>query len=226
MAIRLCRLGLADYQVVRDLQLRLVAARLAGQADDVILVTEHPPVFTLGRRGHRDHLLVSESFLAERGIELIHIERGGDITYHGPGQLVIYPVLDLRRRRRSVTEHVSMLEELMLRLAADCGVTARRDGRGRGIWCGEDKLGSVGVAVRHGVAYHGLALNVAPDLLPFTWINPCGLSGVRMTSLARESGREVTVDWVTRHLLQLLQDLLGRPVAAINRGDLLWREVV
>jgi lipoyl(octanoyl) transferase len=225
MAIRLCRLGLADYQAVRDLQLRLVATRLTGQADDVILVTEHQPVFTLGRRGRRDHLLVSESFLAERGIELIHIERGGDITYHGPGQLVIYPVLDLRRRRRSVTEHVSMLEELMLRLAADCGVTAVRDERGRGIWCGGGKLGSVGVAVRHGVAYHGLALNVAPDLLPFTWINPCGLSGVRMTSLARECGREVTVDWVTRHLLQLLQDLLGRPVEAIDRENLPWPEV-
>ncbi|MBB5346818.1 lipoyl(octanoyl) transferase LipB [Desulfoprunum benzoelyticum] len=225
MAIRLCRLGLVDYQAVHQLQLRLVAARLAGAEDDVILVTEHPPVFTLGRRGRRDHLLVSESFLAAHGIELIHIERGGDITYHGPGQLVIYPVLDLRRLRRSITEHVGALEELMLRLAADCGVTAVRDGRGRGIWCGGAKLGSVGIAVRHGVACHGLALNVAPDLLPFTWINPCGLSGVRMTSLARESGREVTVHWVTRHLLQILQDLLGRPVAAIDRLELPWPEV-
>lgn len=226
MAIRLCRLGLADYQVVHALQLRLVAARLAWQADDVILVTEHPPVFTLGRRGRRDHLLVSESFLAERGIEVIHIERGGDITYHGPGQLVIYPVLDLRRRRRSITAHVDALEELMLRLAADCGVTAVRDGCGRGIWCGEAKLGSVGIAVRHGVAYHGLALNVAPDLLPFTWINPCGLRGVRMTSLARECGREVTVHWVIRHLPQHLQNLFGRPVEAIDRAALPWREVV
>jgi len=225
MAIRLCRLGLADYQAVRDLQLRLVAARLAGQADDVVLVTEHPPVFTLGRRGRRDHLLVSASFLSARGIEVVHVERGGDITYHGPGQLVIYPVLDLRRGRRSVTEHVSMLEELMLRLAADCGVTARRDGRGRGVWCGGGKLGSVGIAVRHGVAYHGLALNVDPSLQPFAWINPCGLSGVRMTSLARECSREVTVDWVTRHLLQFLQDLLGRPVAAIDRLELPWPEV-
>jgi len=226
MVIRLCRLGLVDYQAVRELQLRLVAARLAHQTDDVILVTEHPPVFTLGRRGRRDHLLVSASFLAERGIEVAQVERGGDITYHGPGQLVIYPVLDLRRMRRSVTEHVCCLEELMLRLAADCGVTAQRDDRGRGVWCGGAKLGSVGIAVRHGVAYHGLALNVDPSLVPFTWINPCGLSGVRMTSLARESGREVTVDAAIRHLPQHLQDLFGRPVEAIERAELPWREVV
>ncbi len=225
MAIRLSRLGLVDYQSVRELQLRLVAARLVHQADDVVLVTEHPPVFTLGRRGRRDHLLVSESFLAERGIEVAHVERGGDITYHGPGQLVIYPVLDLRRMRQSVTGHVSSLEELMLRLAADCGVTAQRDDRGHGIWCGDAKLGSVGIAVRHGVAYHGLALNVDPSLVPFTWINPCGLSGVRMTSLARESGRDIAVAAAIRHLPQHLQDLFGRPVEAIERDDLPWREV-
>jgi len=225
MAIRLCRLGLVDYQAVRELQLRLVAARLAHRADDVILVTEHPPVFTLGRCGRRDHLLVSESFLAERGIEVAHVERGGDITYHGPGQLVIYPVLDLRRMRRSVTGHVFSLEELMLRLAADCGVTAQRDGRGRGVWCGNAKLGSVGIAVRHGVAYHGLALNVDPSLVPFTWINPCGLNGVRMTSLASECGRDVAVAAAIRHLPQHLQDLFGWPVEAIERDDLPWREV-
>lgn len=226
MAIRLCRLGLIDYRTVRDLQLRLVGDLLAGQRGDTVLMTEHPEVFTLGRRGRRDHLLVSEAFLAERGIEVIHIERGGDITYHGPGQLVIYPVLDLRRLRRSVTEHVSMLEELMLRLAADCGVTAQRDGRGRGIWCGGAKLGSVGIAVRHGVAYHGLALNVDPSLEPFTWINPCGLSGVRMTSLVRERGRDIAIAAVTRTLPQHLQDLFGQPVESIDCDRLPWREAV
>jgi lipoate-protein ligase B len=225
MVLRLCRLGLVDYRVVHALQLRLVAARLAGEGDDVILVTEHPPVFTLGRRGRRDHLLVSTSFLAECGIGLIPIERGGDITYHGPGQLVIYPVIDLRRMRRAVTDQVSMLEELMLRLAADCGVAAHRDSCNRGIWCDGAKLGSVGIAVRHGVAYHGLALNVAPDLLPFSWINPCGLPGVRMTSLAIESGRQVTIEAASTFLPQHLQDLLGRPVEAIDRRALPWAEV-
>ena len=223
MRLRLCHLGLVDYQVVRELQLQLVAARLRGGQDDTVLVTEHPAVFTLGRRGSREHLGVPESFLAGRGIEVVQIERGGDITYHGPGQLVVYPIVHLRANHLSVTEHVTRLEELMLRLAADFGVTARRDSRGRGVWCSGDKLGSVGIAVRHGVAFHGLALNVNTSLLPFSWINPCGLSGVRMTSLSREAGRDVPTIEAARLLPHHLQDLFGG-VVEIGSEDLLRKE--
>ena len=223
MGLRLCHLGFSDYQTVRDLQLRLVAARLAGEQGDTVLVTEHPPVFTLGRRGSRDHLGVSESFLAGHGIEVVQIERGGDITYHGPGQLVVYPVIRLRSNQLSVTDYVSRLEELMLRLAADCGVISERDSRGRGIWCHGDKLGSVGIAVRHGVTFHGLALNVQTSLLPFSWINPCGLCGVRMTSLGREAGREVPSSEAVRRLPHHLQEVLGW-VGEIGCEELLRRE--
>ena len=225
MGLRLCHLGSSDYQTVRDLQLQLVALRVAGEQDDTILVTEHPPVFTLGRRGSRDHLSVSESFLAGRGIEVVHVERGGDITYHGPGQLVVYPVIHLRFNQLSVTDYVSRLEELMLRLAADCGVIANRDSRGRGIWCSGDKLGSVGIAVRHGVTFHGLALNVHTSLLPFSWINPCGLCGVRMTSLVKEAGRDVPISEAVRLLPYHLQDLFGC-VVEIGSEELLRREAI
>ena len=136
MGIEFCRLGLADYRTVHDLQLRLVAERLAGERGDTFLLTEHPGVFTLGRRGGRGHLMVSEDFLANQGIPLIHIERGGDVTYHGPGQLVLYPIIDLRRAGLSLTEYVYSLEEVMLRLARDCRVAAVRDPRNHGIWSG------------------------------------------------------------------------------------------
>lgn len=226
MGLRIRHLGLTDYRTARDLQLELVDGRLSGDPADTVLVTEHPPVFTLGRRGSRQHLSVPESFLAARGIEVVHIERGGDITYHGPGQLVVYPVVHLRSSRLSVADYVSRLEELMLRVAGSCGVRARRDPRGRGIWCDRGKIGSVGIAVRHGVAFHGLALNVNLDLLPFSWINPCGLSGVKMTSLAEVSGRPIAVADAARHLPGHLQELFGEIVSGADRERLCCLEVV
>ena len=224
MGIELCRLGQADYRIVHDLQLRLVAERLAGELGDTVLLTEHPGVFTLGRRGGRAHLMVSEDFLAGQGIPLVHIERGGDITYHGPGQLVIYPIIDLRRARMPLTDYVHSLEEVMLRLARDCRVDAVRDPRNHGIWSGGRKLGSVGIAVRHGVAFHGLALNVNLSLLPFSWINPCGLCGVQMTSLAVETKADVSLEQAGRFLPDHLQEIFARPVTEIDRGSLLCRE--
>jgi lipoate-protein ligase B len=160
---------------------------------DILLLLEHPPVFTLGRRGGKENLTVSEAFLEERDIPLVQIERGGNITYHGPGQLVAYPIVALSRMKLAVTDFVHKLESVMIRIAADFGVPAARDARNRGVWVGDTKLGSIGIHIRHGVAFHGLALNVAPDLTPFSWINPCGLAGVGITSLLREAGPSVTM---------------------------------
>jgi len=204
-------LGLLDYRSAHNLQTDLVNQRRHGELDrDLFLVTEHPRVFTLGRRGGLEHLLVSEDFLTGEGIAVVPIERGGDITYHGPGQLVLYPIIDLRRAGLSATGYVLRLEEVMLRLADDWGVTAARDPRNRGIWTGDKKLGSVGIAIRHGIAFHGLALNVNPSLTPFSWINPCGLKGVEMTSIAAESGREVTLAQVRCKLVKHLAEIFGR----------------
>ncbi len=191
-AARFVDLGLTDYAAAYALQLELVEKRRSGTiSDDIFLVTEHPGTFTLGRRGGHQNLMVSEQFLREKNIPLVHIERGGDITYHGLGQLVIYPILHLRQAGLTVSDYVCLLEEIMIGLAASCGVVAARDPRNHGVWVGDRKLGSVGIAIRHGVAFHGLALNVNIALEPFSWVNPCGLAGVRMTTLSRESGREV-----------------------------------
>ncbi len=199
-----------EYRRALELQRRIVDARYRRRLDrDVLLILEHPAVFTLGRRGGRDNLTVSERFLAGRGIAVVHVERGGDITYHGPGQIVGYPILNLRSSPLSVTGYVTALEEVMIRTAADLGVAAGRDARNRGIWVRNCKLGSIGISIRHGISFHGFAFNVNLDLGPFDWINPCGLKGVGATSLARELGSPVsTADAravISAHIQQVLQ---------------------
>ncbi len=180
-------LALMDYQKVRDLQLRLVTARECRSiVPDILLLMEHEPVFTLGRRGGRENLMVSELFLEEARIPIVHAERGGDITFHGPGQLVGYPILDLRASKLTVTGYVEKLEEIMIRTAAHWGVHATRNRLNHGIWVEGRKLGSLGIAIRRGIAFHGFALNVNVSLEPFGWINPCGLQGVKMTSLEQQ----------------------------------------
>ena len=199
-------LGLSEYRATYELQVALVDRRKEGSCEDIFLVTEHPSVFTLGRRGGRENLVVSEQFLKEKKISLVHIERGGDITYHGEGQLVLYPVIDLRARGLAVTEYVFLLEEIMIRLAAVYGVDTGRDPRNHGVWVGDRKLGSVGIAIRHGISFHGLALNVNLALEPFSWVNPCGLSGVKMTSLQQEAGRGLVE---TGDVKKKLKEILG-----------------
>jgi lipoyl(octanoyl) transferase len=220
-AVRLVDLGLTDYAAAHALQLALVEKRRYGTvADDVFLVTEHPRTFTLGRRGDRQNLMVSKQFLREQNIPLVPIERGGDITYHGPGQLVLYPVLHLRQAGLTVSGYVYCLEEIMIALAAASGVVATRDPRNHGVWAGARKLGSVGIAIRHGIAFHGLALNVHLDLEPFTWVNPCGLTGVRMTTLSEEGDREVVLDEVKNDLAARLSRVFSRPFVSIDKDNL------
>ncbi len=226
MTAQLCCLGLCEYEVAYGLQARLVAERAAGERGDLFLLTEHPGVFTLGRRGGLDNLRVSREFLAGAGIPLLHIERGGDVTFHGPGQLILYPIIHLRQAGLSVAGYVWRLEELMLRLARDCGVEAGRDNRNHGIWLEDRKLGSVGIAIRHGVAFHGLALNVNISLDPFSWINPCGLAGIRMTSLSKECGVELRLDQAGLHIRRHLVDIFLRDFLEVDRKELLPEGVI
>lgn len=216
-----CDLGLMTYADCHALQLELAARRHQGRlACDCFLCVEHPPVYTLGRRGNRTHLGVSEPFLQARNIAVVPVERGGEITYHGPGQLVVYPIVDLRQRRLSVSDYVWLLEELMLCLAHDWRITAGRDPRNHGVWVGDNKLGSVGIAIRHGVAFHGLALNVDLDLAPFSWITPCGLQDVAMTSLAREGAADCCMDRIKARLPHHLGDLFAETLQIISDRDL------
>lgn len=214
-------LGRMDYAAAYALQQQLVARRRGGSStDDLFLQVEHPATFTLGRRGGLGNLMVSEEYLGQRSIPLVHIERGGDITYHGPGQLVLYPILHLSQARLSVASYVHLLEEVMLRLAALCGVAAARDPRNHGVWVGSCKLGSIGIAIRHGITFHGLALNVDIDLTPFSWVNPCGLSGVTMTSLSRELGRQITLATVCSAISGVLGEVFARPVTPLAKEQL------
>ncbi|TKB24846.1 lipoyl(octanoyl) transferase LipB [Desulfopila sp. IMCC35006] len=217
-AARLVDLGKSDYAAAYRLQQALVEKRRqATAAGDIFIVTEHPATFTLGRRGGLQNLMVSEQFLQDKNIPLVPIERGGDITYHGPGQLVIYPIIHLRQAGLTVAAYVHQLEQLMINLAAECGVAAERDLRNHGVWAGGRKLGSVGIAIRHGVAFHGLALNVDVCLEPFSWVNPCGLTGVRMTTLSRECGRAVALDEVKGALFDQLRAVFNRNLIPLDK---------
>jgi lipoate-protein ligase B len=203
-------LGLIEYRDAWKLQTDLVDARIRNDvSSDVVLFIEHPAVFTLGRRGGDENLLVSESFLEKSGISVVPVERGGNITYHGPGQLVVYPIMDLHAARIGVVEFVEALEKVMLETVALWGIKAERNSANRGIWVGDRKLGSVGIALRKGVSFHGLALNVNLDLLAFSWIQPCGLQDVQMTSMKQELSREISMPDVLKALKEQFETVFG-----------------
>jgi lipoyl(octanoyl) transferase len=196
-------------------QARLVAARQAGRLADTLLLLEHDPVFTLGRNGRPEHVLLGEGELHARGFALFDTGRGGDVTYHGPGQVVGYPVVDLAPERKDVHRYVRDLEEVMIRTAADYGVAAGRVPGLTGVWVGDDKLGAIGVRIARWVTSHGFALNVANDLAPFGLIVPCGIRGRGVTSLSRLLGRTVdpgeAMDRLARHFAEVFARPLDGP---------------
>lgn len=210
-----------DYQEALDLQRALVDAKItATVSQDILLLLEHPPVFTLGRRGGHEHLLVAEAFLESRGIQVVHVERGGDITYHAPGQLIGYPVVDLRKGGWRVVDFVGALEDVMIRTLADWGITAGRNPMNRGVWVRTSKIGSLGIAVRRGVSFHGFALNVNISLGPFSWIHPCGLEGVHMTSMKRVLGKETPMEDVRCAIGLHIQEIFGVEMDQVSLDEI------
>jgi len=175
--------GRVDYERAVAWQEALVA-RCLGGGPDALLLLEHPPVYTLGRGADPIHL----GLAAETGAPIVRTHRGGQVTYHGPGQLVGYPILDLRRRRPDVRWYLRTLEEVLVAALADLGVAAEPRAGLTGVWVGPRKIASIGVALRRWVSWHGFALNVGDDLTGFDAITPCGIAGVQMTSIAREGG--------------------------------------
>ena len=202
-------LGIVPYEEALDRQYQIAGEVQAGERSDTVLFLEHTPVFTLGKRGGRDNLTVSDEFLGERGVAIVETERGGNITYHGPGQLVVYPIINLQATGLGVADYVERLEEIMLRTAADCGIEAGRNAKNRGVWIGNNKLGSIGIAVKRGVTLHGLALNVVTDLTPFSWINPCGLTDVGVISLARAGAADCSMEGARHGLAGHMATLFG-----------------
>src|SRR4249919_3966251 len=186
--ILIVRCGLVPYEEARVAQRWLVEAREDGAVADVLLLLEHPPVYTRGRRSTPEELPMGTEWYEMQGIEVRDTDRGGRVTYHGPGQLVAYPIVSLRPYGDDVHEYVRKLERVMIEALAEHGVAAGPIEGLTGVWAGERKIGSIGVHVSRGVTTHGLAVNVDNDLQPFEWIVPCGIEGVAMTSLARELG--------------------------------------
>jgi len=200
---RLLDLGLRPYREVWELQHRLHEDVRSGRAPDTWIVVEHPPVITLGRQAKREHLLVSGDALKARGIEVVAIERGGDVTYHGPGQLVVYPIRRLERFRE-VVPLVRALESAVMATCARFGVGAERWSEHAGVWVGTDQICAVGLAVQRMVSLHGIALNVNTRLDYDRLISPCGLPDRGITSLSKETGRTIEIDEAKGVLLEAL----------------------
>ena len=194
------RLGLVDYQAALDLQKELVEQRKLRLIPDQLLLLEHPHVITLGARNHNasSNVLETPEALARRGVALFETGRGGDVTYHGPGQLVGYPILELPIDRRDVHRYVRDLEEVLILAVADFGIAASRIPGLTGIWVGDHKLAAIGVRISRWVTSHGFALNVSTDLTKFALIVPCGITDKGVTSMERVLGRRVLMDEVAR----------------------------
>lgn len=193
--IEVVRLGRIGYVAAMEKMEALAAGRARGEAPDTLLLLEHPPVLTLGRRVNKAHIVAPPQVLDARGIEVHETGRGGDVTYHGPGQIVGYPVLDLRPDRCDVRRYVHDLEEVMIRVASDFGVTAGRVEGLIGAWVGENrKIGAIGVRLSRWITSHGFALNVSPRLEDFELIVPCGIRDRGVTSIARERGTPIDLE--------------------------------
>ncbi|MFP4650633.1 MAG: lipoyl(octanoyl) transferase LipB, partial [Desulfobacterales bacterium] len=215
---RLCKNGawacmelpVMNYSRALLMQQHLVSARAERTLQqDVVIFLQHFPVFTLGNRGGGEHLHVSGEFLKERGIEIVETGRGGSITYHGPGQLVVYPIVNLARSGWKVSDFVRALETVMICTARRWGLEAQSGDTQRGVWVNGRKIGSVGLRVSRRISFHGFALNADLDLSPFSWVTPCGLSGVQMTSIAEETGFPVPIDEVTQAAKQNFSRVFG-----------------
>ena len=188
------KLGKVPYRKALEIQLKLLEMRTNGEIGDTLLLLEHPPTFTIGRRGNMGNLLAAKNYLSKAGIHFEVISRGGDITYHGPGQLVGYPIMDLNGMGRDVHKYLRNLEETIIVSLRDFGIHGRRIKGITGVWAKWHKIASIGVGVKRWVTYHGFALNVNTDLSYFDMIVPCGIENVKMTSIQRWLGKKEYID--------------------------------
>jgi lipoate-protein ligase B len=220
-------LGLIEYQKAWDLQKELVGKRSKREINDTLLLVEHSHIFTIGRSGSRNNILVSDKRLQEKNVSVCEVDRGGDITYHGPGQIVGYPILDLNEHGRDVHLMLRNLEEVIIRFLSDYGVEAGRIPEYTGVWVGQEKIAAIGIGVRRWITFHGFCLNVNPDLNYFSLITPCGIKGKGVTSLRQlkvESEKlkvKTTFGKVLPGLKELQQNLI-RHFGAVFNLEMRW----
>ncbi|MEW5794760.1 MAG: lipoyl(octanoyl) transferase LipB [Candidatus Zixiibacteriota bacterium] len=215
--LRIIDLGRTRYQTAWDFQKDLVRRRAESAVPDCLILTEHEPVITMGRGTDRTNLLVTADNLAARGVDLHEIERGGDITFHGPGQAVLYPIIDLRERGRDVRRYLRDLEQMVIETLADLGLVASVKEGLTGIWVENRKVGAIGVAVSKWISYHGVAINVNTDLDYFKLINPCGITQYPVGSVSQLVGREIKPAHFNELLVQHFADYFG--YEAVNAPD-------
>ena len=216
-------LGSMEYDRALQLQMRISEAKKREFVEDVLLLLEHPPTITLGRNGKWNHLLVPEQALAARGIARCEVDRGGDITSHGPGQLVGYPILELGTRERDVHRYMRNLEELVLRLLNSYGISGTRRDHFTGVWTDDGKIAALGVHISRWITRHGFALNVCTDLSFFDLIVPCGISGAGIASMASILGRAVKLEEVAGRLVPFFGAVFDRSMTLISEPDLYRR---
>jgi lipoate-protein ligase B len=218
--VLLLELGRESYECAWRLQHRLVRARQEERVDDVLILLEHEPVITLGRTASCEHILASAEELRQAEITVHTVERGGDVTYHGPGQLVGYPILSLQAHRLGVSDYMHALEEVLLRTLDDFGLSACRRAGFIGVWVEDRKIAALGARVERGVTFHGFALNVAPNLEHFALIVPCGLAGVQVTSMERELSQPVAIQLVRDRVIWHFGQVLGVAMEATTVEEL------
>ncbi len=226
MKYAVLNLGIIDYSEAYSLQQELVSKRWRNQIDDTILLLEHRPVITLGRGSRRENVLASPKRLQTRGVEIFEIDRGGDVTLHSPGQLVCYPIFDLRQRGRDIHQYLRNLEEVIIQLLRDYDIQAERIEGYTGVWVNTQrnkgkrqkagmqsllssyqKIASIGIGVKHWISYHGFALNVNNDLSYFSLIHPCGMAGVQLTSMSKLLEEKVDIISLTSRLISHFERL-------------------
>ena len=216
-------LGRVPYGEALELQRSIARDRISGAiSQDALLLMEHPPVVTLGRSTKEKNLMASPEFLQSRGVELFEVERGGDVTFHGPGQLVGYPIIDLKRHRQDLHWYLRSIEQALIDSLADYGIPGERNTSYTGVWTRGKKIASIGVHARDWVTWHGFALNVTTELSYFNLIVPCGIDGVVMTSIARELGvEEVSARDVTERVTAKFADAFDLTAVVTSRAALL-----
>ncbi|MDN5293671.1 MAG: lipoyl(octanoyl) transferase [Eubacteriales bacterium] len=230
-----CFLWLERIDFTEAYPLQKGAARYVSRfrEPELFLLLEHDPVFTLGRQAKKDHILAPPELLDQEGIKVVATDRGGDVTYHGPGQLVGYPLLDLRRHGRDLHRLIWMYEEIIIRVLAEFGLAGTREPRYPGVWIGDRKIAAIGIGVSRWITYHGFAFNINPNLEHFSYIVPCGIREKGVTSLARELGQEVAVTEVIEPLrrhaavvlnLEWVETLAGEEALSYLREVAAWRE--
>ena len=214
-------LGLTDYGSTWELQRRIFKLRLAGSIGDVLLLNEHHHVYTIGKSGDPNHLLANSQELKAKGAAVFSVDRGGDVTYHGPGQLVGYPILDLKGYYLDIHRYLRDLEEVIIRTLSDYGIDAHRDNDFTGVWVGNEKIAAIGVKVSHWITMHGFALNVNTDLSYFDRIIPCGIFNKGVTSMERCLGEQVALNEVASGVSKYFAKVFGTDVIDGDVGEIM-----